>query len=75
MEVKFKSWKVFKAPEQDKYEIRRKVLMTEEAEDVYLGAPAYNCRCEAQAMADYLNRKEREKKKTDSTAMESAAVR
>ena len=62
MEVKFKSWKVVKDPEQDKHEIRRKVLMTEEAEEVYLGALAYNCRCEAQAMADYLNRKEREKK-------------
>lgn len=36
MEVKFKSWKVVKDPEQDKYELRRKVLMTEEAEDVYL---------------------------------------
>lgn len=72
MEVKFKSWKVVKDPEQDKYELCRKVLMTEEAEEVYLGAPLYNCRCEAQAMADYLNRK---KKKTDPTAMESADVR
>ena len=62
MKVKFKSWKVFKDPEQDKYEIRRKVLLKEEAEEVYLGAPAYNFRCEAQAMADYLNRKERERR-------------
>lgn len=71
METKVKSWKVVKNPELDKYELHRKVLLIEEAEEVYLGAPAYNCRCEAQVMADYLNRREREKKKTDSTAMES----
>lgn len=75
METKVKSWKVVKNPELDKYELHRKVLLIEEAEEVYLGAPAYHCRCEAQAMADYLNRKEREKKKTDSTAMESVDVR
>lgn len=68
-----KAWKVVKDPATRRYRLLREVQSARISKDYY--KEAYNCRCEAQAMADYLNHKEREKKKTDSTAMESVSVR
>lgn len=68
-----KAWKVVKDPATGRYRLLRHIQTTRTSNDYY--KEDYPCRCEAQAMADYLNQKEREKKKTDSTAMESAAVR
>lgn len=68
-----KAWKVVKDPATGRYQLLRAIETTRISKDYY--KEDYHCRCEAQAMADYLNRKEREKKKTDPTAMGSAAVR
>lgn len=59
--IKKGAWKVVKDPATGRYRLLREILITKILKDYY--KEDYNCRCEAQAMADYLNRKEREKKK------------
>lgn len=71
--IKKEAWKVVKDPATGRYRLLREVQITRISKDYY--KEDYNCRCEAQAMADYLNRRERKKKKTDPTAMESVDVR
>lgn len=55
-----KAWKVVKDPATGRYRLLREVESARISKDYY--KEDYNCRCEAQAMADYLNRKERKKK-------------
>ncbi|WP_337437844.1 hypothetical protein [Acidaminococcus fermentans] len=55
------AWKVVKDPAAGRYRLLRDVESTRISKDYY--KEDYHCRCEAQAMADYLNRKERKKKK------------
>ena len=52
-----KAWKVVKDPATGRYRLLREVLITKTLKDYY--KEDYNCRCEADAMAAYLNRERR----------------
>lgn len=52
-----KAWKVTKDPATGRYQLLREVLITKVLQDYY--KEDYNCLCEADAMAAYLNRERR----------------
>ena len=52
-----KAWKAVKDPATGRYRLLREVLITKTLKDYY--KEDYNCRCEADAMAAYLNRERR----------------
>lgn len=58
--IEKEAWKVVKNPGTGRYRLLREVQSTRISNDYY--KEDFHCWCEAQAMADYLNRKEREKK-------------